>query len=274
LPHRALKQILIVDDDPDLLDVVSLALTGLGGYTVQCCGVAEEAVEMALGFEPDLILLDVMMPGLDGYGVLKGMRDTAATRTIPIVFMSAQADRARMAADEALGCLGIIAKPFDPVGLPETLEDFWVLHRQRRVEAHNREFELLRRAYVGELTERLGAMQGAAAALAADGWDKAVLESISKMAHRIAGSAGLYRLIAVSRSAVALEAIVNRLLDGAWPPSSPPSALGRLVQAVAHTARAETGVGAVPGAAFPAPEPGRTAAGPDAAAPTPTRPPL
>jgi two-component system, OmpR family, response regulator len=275
LRHRDLKRVLVVDDDPDLLAVVSLALTGLGGYTVQCCDSSAEAVEAAREFEPDLILLDVMMPGLDGYGVLKDMRAGGATRAIPIVFMTAQADRATMAAYEALGCLGIIAKPFDPVALPEILDDCWQLHGRRRIEAHNREFEALRRAYAGELKERLDAMQAAAAALARDGWDRARLESIAQMAHRIAGSSGLYRLAAVSRAALALEGIVNRLLGGPnWPPASFPADLVRLVQAVAQTARSEAGVGLLgPVQAFAAPEPPGSA-GDGGVRALPTRPPV
>ena len=108
----------------------------------------------------------------------------------------------------------MIAKPFDPVALPETLEQLWALHAQLRMEAHQREFEALRRAYIGELAEKMAAMQAAASALATEGWDRSLLESLSHLAHRIAGSSGLYRLSALSRSAGALEEIVNRLLNG------------------------------------------------------------
>jgi CheY-like chemotaxis protein len=242
LVHRPLKQVLVVDDDPDLLAVVSLALTALGGYTVQTCDAPLQAVETAQDFGPDLILLDVMMPVLDGFGVLKAMREVAATRGIPVVFMSALAERQRIPQHETLECLGVIAKPFDPVALPDTLEDMWQLHAQRRMEAHRREFEALRSSYIGELAEKMKAMQAAAAALAAEGWDRSAVESLAQLAHRIAGSAGLYRLTALSRSAGALEEIVNRLLSGpTWPPSSSPADLTRLVQAVGRTARAEAG---------------------------------
>jgi CheY-like chemotaxis protein len=236
-----LKDVLVVDDDPDLLAVVSLALTGLGGYSVHTCDSPMDAAERARLFSPDLVLLDVMMAGLDGFGVLKALRDAEETRAIPVVFMSAQADRARIAAYEPLGCLGMIAKPFDPLRLPDILEDLWLLHAQRRVEAHHREFELLRTAYRQELGEKIAAMRAGAAALAAEGWDISLVQSIAQLAHRIAGSSGLYRYSSLSRSAAALEEIVNRLLRGArWPPPSSPAELVRLVEAVAHTARTET----------------------------------
>jgi two-component system OmpR family response regulator len=239
VPHRPLKQILVVDDDPDLLAVASLALTALGGYTVETCASSAEAVEMARCFGPDLVLLDVMMPGLDGFGVLGAMREVAATSGTPVVFMTAQADRHQTAQHEGR-CLGVIRKPFDPAGLPDKLEEFWKLHGRRRVEAHQREFETLRRTYMGELPDKIAAMHDAAAALAASGWDRAKLETLCHLAHRIAGSSGLYRFTALSRSASALEEIVNRFLNGpTWPPATPPGDLTRLVQAVSRTARAE-----------------------------------
>jgi CheY-like chemotaxis protein len=223
------------------LAVVSLALTALGGYAVETCDSPFEAVERARGFGPDLILLDVMMRGLDGFGVLKAMGEVSATSGTPVVFISAHADRRQIAQYERLGCLGVIAKPFDPVALPETLEQLWALHAQLCVEAHQKEFEALRRAYIGELAEKMAAMQAAAEALATEGWDRTVLESLSHLAHRIAGSSGLYRLSALSRSAGALEEIVNRLLNGpTWPPGSSSADLARLVEAVDRTARTET----------------------------------
>jgi two-component system, OmpR family, response regulator len=252
LAHRPLKRVLVIDDDPDLLAVVALALTALGGYVVQTTDSPFDAVETARRFGPDLILLDVMMPGLDGFGVLKGMREVTATTGIPIVFMSAQTDRSQIAHYERLGCLSVIPKPFDAVALPETLEVLWELNAQRRAEAHQREFETLRRAYIGELAEKMGAMQAAAAALAREGWDRSVVESLRHLAHRIAGSSGLYRLSALSRSAGALEEIVNRLLHSpTWPPASSAADLARLVQAVDRTARSEADLVAATALAAP-----------------------
>jgi two-component system, OmpR family, response regulator len=252
LHHRPLKRVLVIDDDPDLLAVVSLALTALGGYVVETCDSPFDAVEAARGFGPDLILLDVMMRGLDGFGVLKAMREVTATSGTPVVFVSAHADRKQIAQYESLGCLGVIAKPFDPVALPETLEQLWALHAQLRMEAHQREFEALRQAYIGELAEKMAAMQAAAVALATGGWDRPALESLAHLAHRIAGSSGLYRLSALSRSAGALEEIVNRLMNGPTrPPGSSPADLARLVEAVDRTARMETNLGAVTTLAAP-----------------------
>jgi two-component system OmpR family response regulator len=252
LPHRCLKRILVVDDDPDLLAVVSLALSALGGFEVLTCASSRDAVATAGLEDPDLILLDIMMPDVDGFGVLRALREGEATSTIPIVMMSAAVRPQDTPGYKALGCIGLISKPFDPSALPEKLERLFGGHLERRQEAHRREFESLRRTYVGELSDKLRAMDEAAAALVSGGWDRARLEALFHLVHRMAGSSGLYRLPALSRSAGALEAIVKRLLDGAtWPPSTSPASLTMLVQAVDHAARAEAGVPAA------SPAPGR-----------------
>jgi two-component system, OmpR family, response regulator len=240
-----------VDDDPDLVDVASLALADLGGYTVQACGCAADAVAQAPSFEPDLILLDVMMPGTDGFAVLQALRQLAGTADTPVVFMTALAQRGSLAEyDEH--AVGVIPKPFDPSALPEMLEAIWEDHLARLAESHRQAFEALRLAYVGALEEKIAAMQDAAAALAAGGWDRPTLESLHLLVHRMAGSCGLYRLNELSRRAGALEEIVKRLLNASvWPPAGSPVELTTLVNAVSRTARTEAGLPGVPAQAEP-----------------------
>lgn len=240
MPHRPLKRILVVDDDPDVLEVVSLALTALGSYTVETCGAPIDALDRARAFEPDLILLDIMMPGMDGMDILAALRGMEATAATPVVLVSAQVHNDDIPHYEAMGCLGIIPKPFDPRTLPHRVEALWGVHSRKWEAAHEREFEALRVAYVRELPEKIVAMQAAATALAAGGWDRELLQSLYHLAHRMAGSGGLYRLAALSRAAGALEEIVKRLLgDPTWPPSGSPGDLTLLVQAVGRTARNE-----------------------------------
>jgi len=197
--------------------------------------------------DPDLILLDIMMPDVDGFGVLRSLREGQATATIPIVMMSAAVRAQDTPGYKALGCIGLIAKPFDPATLPQKLERLWDAHGERRQDAHRREFERLRGAYIGELAEKLRAMDETAASLVSGGWERARLESLYHVVHRMAGSSGLYRLPALSRAAGALEAILKRYLAApVWPPATPPGSLTMLVQAVGQAARAEGGVPAPP----------------------------
>ena len=87
MPHRPLKRILVVDDDPDLLAVISLSLTALGGFTVETCSSAAHATVASQCFGSDLILLDIMMPAMDGYEVATRIKTNPATKHIPIIMV-------------------------------------------------------------------------------------------------------------------------------------------------------------------------------------------
>ena len=240
LSDRALNRILLVDDDADIQAMATLALIGLGGYTVEVCSSAREALQRAPSFGPDLIVLDVMMPGRDGVDALKALRQIDALRQTPVLFLTANLELAQSAHYKELDVLGVIAKPFNPSGLPSAIETLWGQHQRQKTEAHDREFEALRQTYAQELTEKIGAMQTAAITLANAGWDKPAVESIYLLAHRMAGSSGLYRMEALGRAAGALEGIVKRLLsDAMWPPAKSPLELVTLVKAVGQTARKE-----------------------------------
>ncbi|MEO5702699.1 MAG: response regulator [Gammaproteobacteria bacterium] len=121
-----LNRIMMVDDEPDIRTVACLALEALGGFTVQLCGSGSEAATMASIFNPDLILLDVMMPGMDGPGTLKTLRDKAETAAIPVIFMTAKAQAQEVDHYKKLGALDVIAKPFDPMTLAATVKQIWL----------------------------------------------------------------------------------------------------------------------------------------------------
>jgi CheY-like chemotaxis protein len=120
-----LNRIMVVEDDPDVRTVVSLSLSRIGGYTVQMCGSAREALEAAPSFAPDLVILDVMMPGTDGPSTLKALRGIPATAATPVIFMTARAHPREMARYKELGCLDVITKPFDPATLAEAIAGIW-----------------------------------------------------------------------------------------------------------------------------------------------------
>jgi CheY-like chemotaxis protein len=122
---RPLTRILLVEDDPDIQVVTSLSLSKIGGFTVKVCGSAAEALEAAPGFVPDLILLDVMMPGMDGPAALTALRRIPATAATPVVFMTARAQPHEVARFKRLGSLDVIPKPFDPTTLPDTIRQIW-----------------------------------------------------------------------------------------------------------------------------------------------------
>ena len=133
MARRALKRILLVEDDPDIQTVTSMALGSFGGYTVRVCGSAAEAIASAAEFVPDLILLDVMMPGMDGMDTLRALREIPATATTPVIFLTARVQPADVALYKELDSLAVIRKPFEPTVLVETIHEIWTRYRD---EAH------------------------------------------------------------------------------------------------------------------------------------------
>lgn len=120
-----LNRVLFVEDDPDIRAIANLALELVGGFTVMICPDGEEALREAEGFAPDMILLDVMMPGMDGPAILKSLRELPALAATPAVFLSAKVLPTEMVDFESLGALGLIPKPFDPMILGEQLRAIW-----------------------------------------------------------------------------------------------------------------------------------------------------
>jgi two-component system OmpR family response regulator len=121
---QPLRRILFVEDDPDIQVVATLALESLGGFAVLACGSGAEALARFAGFAPDLVLLDVMMPGMDGPATLEALRRLPAG-DVPVVFMTARVQAHEIVQYRAMGAVDVIAKPFDPMTLAETVQTLW-----------------------------------------------------------------------------------------------------------------------------------------------------
>ncbi len=115
------KTILVVDDDPDIRRVAALSLERIGGFRVTLAESGEEGLASALAEPPDLVLLDVSMPGTDGPATLASLRSHAATERVPVVFFTAGANEEEVARLRALGALAVLGKPFDVMALPERI---------------------------------------------------------------------------------------------------------------------------------------------------------
>jgi CheY-like chemotaxis protein len=120
-----LKRILYVEDEPDIQAVARLALEMVGGYTLEVCSSGSEALEKVAAFKPQLILSDVMMPGMDGPTMLKKLRELAQTASTPAVFMTAKVQPSEIAQYRQLGAVDVITKPFDPMTLADKVEEIW-----------------------------------------------------------------------------------------------------------------------------------------------------
>ncbi|MDH3637614.1 MAG: response regulator, partial [Gammaproteobacteria bacterium] len=102
-----LQRILYVEDELSIQEVVKLALEAVGGFSVELCSSGTAAVEKAPIFSPDLILLDVMMPDMDGPSTLQALRGLSQTSMTPVIFITAKAQSAELAHYEELGAVGV-----------------------------------------------------------------------------------------------------------------------------------------------------------------------
>lgn len=121
VPEAALNKILYVEDDPDIRAIAELALQDVGGFNAALCSSGQQALEVASEFEPDLILLDVMMPEMDGPETMRRLRALDATRATPVIFMTARIQSTEIQEYLALGAIGVIPKPFDPMTLADDI---------------------------------------------------------------------------------------------------------------------------------------------------------
>jgi len=110
-------RILHVDDEPDIREIVDLSLGLNPNFKVRACASGPEAIATAADWSPLLILLDVMMPGMDGPTTLTHLRKQPQTASIPVIFMTARAQARELEHFVALGAQGVICKPFDPMTL-------------------------------------------------------------------------------------------------------------------------------------------------------------
>jgi CheY-like chemotaxis protein len=112
------RRVLVVDDDEMLREVAKMSLEMIGGWEVLTAGSGSEARDVALREHPDALLLDVMMPGMDGPSTVVALREDPATRDIPVIFLTAKVGGDGYRQWDHLDVSGVIPKPFDPMSLP------------------------------------------------------------------------------------------------------------------------------------------------------------
>jgi two-component system alkaline phosphatase synthesis response regulator PhoP len=115
------KHILLVDDEQDIREVAALSLETVGGWRVSSAGGGNRAIEMALADRPDAILLDVMMPEVDGPETFARLQADPRTRDIPVILLTAKAQGADRRRFAQLDVAGTLTKPFDPMTLTDQI---------------------------------------------------------------------------------------------------------------------------------------------------------
>ena len=125
MPNRPLRKILFVDDDLDILTIARYALANLKDVEMKFVSSGEEAIREVIPFQPDLILLDVMMPKMDGITTFKIIRELPASAHIPVVFFTAKVQKEEISTYLKAGGIDVITKPFDPIALPALIMKIW-----------------------------------------------------------------------------------------------------------------------------------------------------
>ncbi|MEC9431752.1 MAG: response regulator [Pseudomonadota bacterium] len=223
---RALQRITYVEDEPDLRAIADVLLTTVGGFETDMCASGQEALDRTGDFNPDLILLDVMMPGLDGPQTLAGLRKDARLARTPVIFVTAKVQGREVSRYISMGAVDVIPKPFDPLTLPDRLRVIWdracadpeggggaaAERVLALVEQHCRSLALQ-----SELLRDILDAAAAAAAAAPPGTDAAAApdpdpaRQVAAIAHTLTGSAGAFGFSGISEAARALETEAERL---------------------------------------------------------------
>jgi len=121
----SLSRVLLVEDDPDIRAIVCFALQSVGGLSVEVCASGPEAIAKAPRFSPQIVLLDAMMPGMDGPATLRALRGLPQTAATPIVFMTARVQPHEIEEYRRAGAYDVILKPFEAAQLPDLLQGIW-----------------------------------------------------------------------------------------------------------------------------------------------------
>ena len=122
---KELKRILYVEDEPDIQEVAKLALESVGNFELTVCSNGQEALNKAASADADLILMDVMMPGMDGPTTMLKLKDIPEVSDIPVIFMTAKIQPSEVQNYKKLGAIDVIAKPFDPMTLSDQIRSIW-----------------------------------------------------------------------------------------------------------------------------------------------------
>ncbi len=125
MPTKSLKTILYAEDESDIRDIAKIALEELGGFDVIFCKNGREVLEKATNIQPDLLLLDVMMPEMDGPTTLRELRKLKYYQSLPVIFMTAKIQPDEIINYKKMGAIDVITKPFDPMTLSDKIMTIW-----------------------------------------------------------------------------------------------------------------------------------------------------
>jgi CheY-like chemotaxis protein len=197
-------RILHVDDEPDIREVAELSLGLDPDFTVRSCGSGKDALAIAEEWQPDFILLDVMMPVMDGPATLVQLRENAKTAGIPVIFMTARAQAREVDRFRSLGAVGVIPKPFDPMTLAASVRSY--------VQPAHDPMDDLRAGFLFRVEKDAVSLTRDRLEMKDGSRLPATLDRIKRIAHALSGAGGIYGFAEISDAAADLEdAIIAEL---------------------------------------------------------------
>jgi CheY-like chemotaxis protein/HPt (histidine-containing phosphotransfer) domain-containing protein len=214
-------RILHVDDEPDIREVVELSLGLDPGFVLQSCGSGKEALAVAAEWQPDFILLDVMMPVMDGPATLVQLQENARTASIPVIFMTARAQAREVDRFRSLGAVGVIPKPFDPMTLAASVRSY--------VQPAYDPLDDLRAGFLQRVKKDVAALSQDRLLLMDGKRATSTLDRIKRIAHGLSGAGGIYGFAEISDAAAALEDAAIAELADPGPGEETDLALDRLI---------------------------------------------
>jgi two-component system OmpR family response regulator len=217
-------RVLHVDDEPDIREVVEISLGLDPDFVTRSCASGQEALVAAAEWKPDIILLDVMMPVMDGATTLARLRKNPQTTDIPVVFMTARAQSRELDLFRSLGAAGVIQKPFNPMRIAASVRSY-IEPTGDRLGAMRNQFLLRVEGDLEALAAHWSAFEGGTAVLAS-------LAGIRQIAHGLAGAGGIFGFGEISDAAATLEEAVLLERNGSGTVGEIASALDRVLACV------------------------------------------
>lgn len=212
-------RILHVDDELDIREVVEVSLSLDPDFETRSCSSGSEALAVTVDWRPDIVVLDVMMPVMDGPATLVRLRANEQTAKIPVVFMTARAQSSEIDFFRSLGAAGVISKPFDPMTLAACVRAY--------ARPADGRFDVLRNIFIKRVADDGATLAGHRLALANNKAVAVALERIGSIAHGLAGTAGIFGFHEISDAAAALDVAVK--LNGSGSPEDIARALDDLL---------------------------------------------
>jgi two-component system OmpR family response regulator len=191
-------RILHIDDDADMRDIVGLSLALDPALTVTSCANGREALAIAAEEAPDLVLCDVMMPGMDGPTVLAHLRESSMTAKTALIFMTAVTAPHEVKRLTALGAAAVIAKPFDPMTLADMV----------RSKVYAMQMDAVRSSFATRMRSDATLLTKYRKILQDDPGAIVLPDGLESCVHKLSGAAGVFNLETVSRAASTVETAI------------------------------------------------------------------